>query len=130
MKTFAASFFFCVVVHLAAVAWVAPESATNDSRLRLGWNDAPFDRADLLLLAMAVVVAFTARSVLYGVGAWMVVGAAVAQLWCFLIWDASPDYVLVDGYIWNASDGLLLLGFAVCIVGVAARLIGLQRRTA
>jgi hypothetical protein len=118
-------FLFCVSLHVMAVAWIAPESASNTSRLRLGWNYAQPDRADMLVLAMAVVVAITATG-LYRVGALMVVGAALSQLFSFLIWDAAPDYVLMDGYIWNASDALLGIGLTVCFVGMIVQLMSLH----
>lgn len=124
MKILAGAFLICILTHLAAVAWVSPESAANTSRFRLGWNYAQPDRADMLVFSMGVVVAVTAAG-LFRTGALILIGAALAQLWAFLIWDAAPDYVLIDGHIWNASDGLLLLGVSVCIVGVGIRLFQL-----
>lgn len=126
MRLLSAVFLLCMSAHLAAVALVAPESAVNNGRFRLGWNYAQPDRSDMLVLAMAAVVAITATG-LYRVGAMMIVGAAASQLFSFLIWDAAPDYVFAEGYIWNASDLILWVGFVVCFAGMIVQLVSLQR---
>lgn len=127
MKLLASVFLLCITAHVLAVWLITPESAANDSVLRLGWNDAQPDRADMLVLSLAVVVALKAHG-LQRAGALILVAGGLSQLWAFLVWDAAPDYVLYEGRIWNASDVMILLGLAVCMVGTAVSMRQIAKR--